>query len=83
MVGANIDNAVEAIQAGIAQLNTVIESGKTLSDDDVTTLNELSETTRQLRNKAICYYATFFDQKRVAAAFRMSEGRVSQIVNEA
>lgn len=77
----NIDNALDAIHGAANELDTLIKAGKPLTEGDVTTLNELIDTTRQLRNTAICYYATMFPQERVAKAFNLSTARISQIVN--
>ena len=79
----NIDNAMEALKAAIAELDTRMSKGEHLDTEDVESLAELSTTTDILCNKAIIHFAESNSISDVANAFGLTPLEVELIVKSA
>lgn len=78
---ANIDNAMEAIAAAVAQFNTLVDSGTELTKEDIDAIVELDTASRDLRNMSIRHYSLTFSHAEVAKAFNLSVEYIGDVVN--
>lgn len=80
MIGSgNIDNALDALNAAIAELDTRMASGEHLSAEDVEYLAELTTTNTILRNKSIVHFSASNSDSAVAAAFNITIEELREI----